>query len=57
MSRKKENVGAMVDPDYKAIFMKRCIDHNTNMAEVVRKGIKEWLESHPAKDEKFTGVS
>jgi uridine kinase len=57
MTNKKINVGVMVDPEYKDRFAKRCIDYKTTRAEVLRTAINNWMESHPPKEEKFTGIT
>lgn len=49
-------VGASLSPDYKRLFKKRCIDHGTTMDAVVKAAIQQWLESHPPRDDKGTGV-
>jgi hypothetical protein len=54
---KKEPIVALVEKEYKATFHKRCLDYDTTMTEVMKDAVKNFLESHPAKDSKYTGVT
>ena len=51
------NIGTSATREYRTMFHARCIENGETMSDVVMKGIKEYMASHPAKVEKFQGVS
>jgi hypothetical protein len=53
--KRMARVEVMLDPDYKKMFQKRCIDYDTTMSDVMMNAIKEYIESHPSLQEPRRG--
>jgi Zn-dependent protease with chaperone function len=51
----ESRVETMLDDAYKTAFHKRCLDYGTNMSDVLKKKIQEWMDSHPPIGEKIRG--
>jgi len=51
--RNNAEVRAKIPSQEKRDFKKRCIDHNTTEADVIRDAVREFMRTHIAKGEKW----